>query len=193
MPLIPCPDCGTEVSDIAPACPRCGRPATAPVERPAPLSTAAAPVEPISVRRIITGVLVAFGAAFLWFVISVSSGRSTPQVVDPSPRPTAEPDLHALALGRILVKDFAWKTGGFGTVALVTLTVVNANPFPVKDLKFRCEIYAKSGTALGSLSHTVFDVVKADATRKLPEANMGLVDSQAASLSCAVIDFAKAP
>lgn len=28
MPLIPCPDCGTEVSDQAKACPKCGRPAT---------------------------------------------------------------------------------------------------------------------------------------------------------------------
>jgi DNA-directed RNA polymerase subunit RPC12/RpoP len=27
MPLVTCPDCGTEVSDQAPACPKCGRPA----------------------------------------------------------------------------------------------------------------------------------------------------------------------
>ncbi len=26
MPLIPCPDCGTEVSDKAEACPKCARP-----------------------------------------------------------------------------------------------------------------------------------------------------------------------
>jgi predicted RNA-binding Zn-ribbon protein involved in translation (DUF1610 family) len=26
MPLVTCPDCGTEVSDQAPACPKCGRP-----------------------------------------------------------------------------------------------------------------------------------------------------------------------
>ncbi len=26
MPLINCPDCGKEISDIAPACPNCGRP-----------------------------------------------------------------------------------------------------------------------------------------------------------------------
>ncbi|MDR1042038.1 MAG: zinc-ribbon domain-containing protein [Deltaproteobacteria bacterium] len=25
MPLINCPDCGTQVSDSAPACPKCGR------------------------------------------------------------------------------------------------------------------------------------------------------------------------
>lgn len=26
MALVPCPDCGREVSDAAPACPQCGRP-----------------------------------------------------------------------------------------------------------------------------------------------------------------------
>ena len=29
MPLVPCPDCNTEVSDQAPACPKCGRPMSA--------------------------------------------------------------------------------------------------------------------------------------------------------------------
>ena len=30
MALITCPDCKTEISDAAPACPKCGRPPTAP-------------------------------------------------------------------------------------------------------------------------------------------------------------------
>lgn len=29
MALVRCPDCGSEVSDSAPACPRCGRPIAA--------------------------------------------------------------------------------------------------------------------------------------------------------------------
>ena len=36
MPLISCPDCGTEVSDRAPACPRCGAPIAAPAAPAAP-------------------------------------------------------------------------------------------------------------------------------------------------------------
>jgi uncharacterized membrane protein YdbT with pleckstrin-like domain len=37
MPLVPCPDCGREVSTAAPACPQCGRPspaATTPIVTP---------------------------------------------------------------------------------------------------------------------------------------------------------------
>lgn len=36
MPLITCPDCQAEISDAAPACPRCGRPSTVAVARKKP-------------------------------------------------------------------------------------------------------------------------------------------------------------
>ncbi len=38
MALVQCPDCKAEISDAAPACPKCGRPmgAPAPVVAPAP-------------------------------------------------------------------------------------------------------------------------------------------------------------
>src|SRR6266704_3838043 len=34
MALITCPDCGKQISDKAPACPKCGRPAALPLEEP---------------------------------------------------------------------------------------------------------------------------------------------------------------
>lgn len=43
MPLIPCPDCGTEVSDRAPACVRCGAPIAATPQTPVPSQ----PVPPV--------------------------------------------------------------------------------------------------------------------------------------------------
>lgn len=36
MALINCPDCGTEVSDIAPACLKCGRPLAVTISQPSP-------------------------------------------------------------------------------------------------------------------------------------------------------------
>ena len=41
MALITCPDCQCDVSDLAPACPKCGRPIA-----PAPLRPAASPSQP---------------------------------------------------------------------------------------------------------------------------------------------------
>lgn len=50
MPLITCPDCSSQVSDAAPACPKCGRP------------IAAVAAQPVSVQRGIgTGVKIGFG------------------------------------------------------------------------------------------------------------------------------------
>ena len=47
MPLVPCPDCGKEVSPRAPTCPQCGAPLQAKPERtPEPSS------RPVAVRRV---------------------------------------------------------------------------------------------------------------------------------------------
>ncbi len=39
MPLIACPDCGSQVSDLAPACIQCGRPIAAAAPVPVPFTT----------------------------------------------------------------------------------------------------------------------------------------------------------
>ncbi len=41
MGLLNCPDCGSQVSDRAPACPNCGRPFSSGSARAAPASTVA--------------------------------------------------------------------------------------------------------------------------------------------------------
>src|SRR5438093_971465 len=38
MGVIPCPDCGGKVSELAPACPHCGRPFAAATQVPPPIS-----------------------------------------------------------------------------------------------------------------------------------------------------------
>ncbi len=38
MALVTCPDCGSEVSDAAPACPKCGRPASKPLVAQVPVT-----------------------------------------------------------------------------------------------------------------------------------------------------------
>lgn len=68
MPLVPCPDCGREISDTAPACVHCGRPmapARAPVEvpprasgRPHPLAGRSASAE-LAPRAVLRGIAIA--------------------------------------------------------------------------------------------------------------------------------------
>ena len=65
----------------------------------------------------------------------------------------------------------------------------NGNDFDVKDLQIRCEAFGKSGTKIDRNTRTIYDVVKAKGTKRLPEANLGLVNSQAERLACDIVGF----
>ena len=39
---------------------------------------------------------------------------------------------------KMSVENMTWSLGGFGTVAVVTLTINNSNDFPVKDVGLEC-------------------------------------------------------
>ncbi|WP_291779172.1 hypothetical protein [Luteibacter sp.] len=65
MALINCPDCNSEVSDAAPACPKCGRPIAPPVPDTRSVRPSASPKKSSNVSA--ATVIVAFG--FLaWFI-----------------------------------------------------------------------------------------------------------------------------
>jgi uncharacterized membrane protein YdbT with pleckstrin-like domain len=76
MPVIACPDCGRDVSTLAPACPNCGRPSpagTAPIAGPVPTAAeqtlwSGSPSKVLLAGHIAGIVLVAVGIpAFAWF------------------------------------------------------------------------------------------------------------------------------
>lgn len=57
MPLITCPDCSKEVSDLAPACPSCGRPMQDPPKPKKKNRALAATLNVLGLTGIILGVL----------------------------------------------------------------------------------------------------------------------------------------
>ena len=95
MALIRCPDCGSEVSDAAPACPKCGRPIAPPT--PVNVTVGAAPVQKPAKKT--SGCAVVFLVAIVAFVIyaasrgdtdtavkeSTSSGAASTPAADPKP------------------------------------------------------------------------------------------------------------
>jgi PAS domain S-box-containing protein len=74
--------------------------------------------------------------------------------------------------------DFTWQKGGFGTVMIANFTVRNDSPVDVGDLKIRCEHYAASGVVLDQNDGTAFAIVKANATTRIPNVNMGFLNSE---------------
>ena len=84
--------------------------------------------------------------------------------------------------------DWRWHSGGFGVVMVADFTVTNKNAFDVKDIEVTCKSYGASGTSLGSVDHTIYDVVKAGKTRKFKDVNVGFINSQASKANCEVTD-----
>ena len=86
MALVKCPDCGRDISDQAPACPHCGRPATNTPQVP----PAASPAEPLQKKKrspVAMGCLALLALGAVVGVLSESStttdtSTSTPSMVD---------------------------------------------------------------------------------------------------------------
>lgn len=80
MALIKCPDCGKEVSDIAPSCPNCGRPINLQNHSPAQSQPPNKKTSPIAMGCLVF-LLIVFG---LWVIGSLMSGGSSSKLISPS-------------------------------------------------------------------------------------------------------------
>lgn len=81
MALIKCPDCGTEVSDRAPSCPKCGAPIAAAAETTAagaPLTTTQGTSKKLKLQSLIAGVILVFS------LVALSGGASNPEAGAPT-------------------------------------------------------------------------------------------------------------
>ena len=74
--------------------------------------------------------------------------------------------------------DFTWEKGGFGTVMIANFTIRNDSPVDVADFKIQCEHYDSSGVVLDQNAGTAFGIVKAHATTRIPNVNMGFLNTQ---------------
>ena len=74
MPLVPCPDCGREVSAAAPACIHCGRPLAAPVPASSAPPEAAAPAAEKPMAGIVTALVL--GVLMIIWVLRREPGRT---------------------------------------------------------------------------------------------------------------------
>lgn len=92
---------------------------------------------------------------------------------------------------KLTIEKQSWHLGGFGSVAIFKFTVSNANDYLVKDIRFRCSFYGKSGTTLTETTKTIYDVVKPKAKKTFSDISIGFVDSQSARGGCSIEDAAR--
>lgn len=168
MALTHCRECKKDVSTEAKTCPHCG--AGMPALKRKPISAG-------------MGCLIVVGLLVLISVV-MSDNDSAPA------RPAAPPPPSPTAIALAAVKlDFEWHIGGFGNVMLADFTVTNDGARGIKDFTIRCIHSAKSGTEIDRNTKVIYDVVPAKTTKKIRDVNMGLINSQAQSSRCSVINL----
>lgn len=171
MAIAKCRECGTEVSDQAKTCPKCG------------VNT---PVKKTSIFvKIIAGL---FGIAVLGNVVGALVGGSSPQSTG-STQPAAILDPKEQALNFVKLEKFEWKKGGFDSIMMLTATIKNKGTRDVKDLEIKCKHSSNSGTKIDSNTKVVFEIVKAGKSLRIKDFSMGFIHGQAASTNCQITDL----
>lgn len=163
MALMTCPECGKDISTEAAKCPNCGK-----------------RLRRSGMAKAGIGCLVLVG---LFVVISIAGEvRRIQHQEDPTS-----------ALANTKIEKLSFEMGGFGSIPLLDFTIRNTGDHGVKDVKIRCYTKASSGTLLGQVEKTVYDVVPKHSVRDFTKINMGFANSQTDHLSCEVRDVTAVP
>jgi RNA polymerase subunit RPABC4/transcription elongation factor Spt4 len=174
MAMAKCRECGTEVSDQAKACPKCG------VSKPVKKTSA--------LTLIVTG-LFCF-VALRMCMSAVNNNPSAPSGSSEASSPPAPPlDPREEAQNSLSLEKFSWYKGGFDSVMMINATIKNDGKHDVKDITIECIHASNSGTRIDSNKNTVFEMVKAGSSKRIKDFSMGFIHSQAASTNCSITDF----
>ena len=87
---------------------------------------------------------------------------------------------------KVAVNKMSWTKGGFGAVALVSLTLKNNNEVAVQDIGVTCHFTGESGTEINSSDKTLYVSIAPGKARTEKTVNFGFIDPQAASAWCEV-------
>lgn len=169
MAMAKCRECGTEVSDEAKTCPKCG---------------IAKPVKKTSLLvKILAGI---FGLAVLSNIIGgISGGSSSPSSSAVAPRI----DPKTEALNAVKLDKWGWHKGGFDSIMMLNATIKNDGARDVKDIEIECTHSSNSGTRIDSNKKVIYELVKAGKSVRIKDFSMGFIHSQANSTHCQITDL----
>ncbi len=85
----------------------------------------------------------------------------------------------------LTLRDVAWSKTRYG-VLFAHFSVHNESHIAVKDFTVTCSTYGESGTALGQVSKTIYEIIPAQSMKAYEGIEIGLVDRQAAIVQCQI-------
>lgn len=166
MALTKCTECGNEVSTNADSCPKCG----AKVKR-----------KSIGCGGIIL-ILIVIGIIGSFMSKNGDSPSSTPSVPSVA-------DIEERVKAQVMIKNLEWYKGGFDSVMMVNATFENISDHDVQDIELTCDHFSNSGTKIDSSTKVIYEVVKAEKSKRVRKFNMGFIHSQAASTDCKITNL----
>jgi hypothetical protein len=81
----------------------------------------------------------------------------------------------------------SWRRGGLGSKALVTLTLRNANYYPVKDIEIFCSFARRDGSHLTDRKRVIPDIVNMKSRKTFARLHVGFVNVNAERAKCSLV------
>jgi hypothetical protein len=85
-----------------------------------------------------------------------------------------------------------WRRGGLGSKALVTLTLQNANRYPVKDIEIACAFARADGTHLTDRRRVISDTINTKSRKTYAGVLVGFVNINANKAKCSLVTASRA-
>jgi hypothetical protein len=85
----------------------------------------------------------------------------------------------------------SWRRGGLGSKALVTLTLRNENPYPVKDIEIACAFSRRDGSHLTDRKRVIPGTVGSRSRKTFAAVHVGFVNVNASKAKCALVAASK--
>jgi len=118
------------------------------------------------------------------------------------PAPTAEPEEHETTgtapaaqpvtverapIDGLKIASQSWRRGGLGSKALVTLTLRNANDYPVKDIEIACAFARADGSHVTDRKRVIADTIGQKSRKTYAGMLIGFVNINANKAKCSLV------
>jgi hypothetical protein len=101
--------------------------------------------------------------------------------------PPVEGSAEVAAVDGLKIARQSWRRGGFGSNALVTFTLRNANDYAVRDIEISCAFTRRDGSHLTDRKRTIPDTVDMKSRKTFARMHIGFVNINAHSAKCSLV------
>ena len=124
--------------------------------------------------------------------ILVIAGTNLKRAVERLATETAEKETTNAAersrptIDRMSLSLQSWGRAEPGSVGLMSLTIVNHNPYGVKDITISCTFHDEKRVQLSQQTQTIHDAIPANSTKEFARVNVGPIQGRSELAECSL-------